>query len=141
MPSGLTVVVIACVIALVGCTPGLQRPKAMGTAPMVLDQETASPGDSLRVAFRQPNRERGAAYRLERRSEDEWVFTHFLLSDIAGSREPEAVPTAHTVAIPLIAVTALAPDTLVLPTDLPTGTYRICENSDEEPECAPVEII
>lgn len=106
---------------------------------LVLDPETAAPGDTVAMLFPRGTG-RGVAFQLDRRVGDDWVTRYWLTSDGNGGR-PVSVPVqTEGYGTPDVGVGGRGPDHVVLPTDVVPGDYRICTANAGSEFCAPVEI-
>jgi hypothetical protein len=102
---------------------------ADAAAPVVVTPDLLQPGDTFQLTSRDPDAGFGLAWSLERLTDAAWI-REYTLTPGYGQSEPRWSPEGESGAV--VDMPVEAPLTFVLPPDLPTGDYRLCETNDPD---------
>ena len=136
---------VAVLLLVVGCTSLLpagtphDATAIFRPASMVIDRETAAPGEIVEVSF-PDGMARGIMFVLEEETGGSWTYRYVLLAPL-GDGEPSWVPADGDLAVPDIGATGVGPDPLLIPEKAMPGSYRICTGNATENVCARIEIV
>ena len=111
-------------------------------AAMVVDRETAAPGDVVGLLFPDAMT-RGVWFVLEQEVGESWTYRYDLTSDGPGAGWPIDwhVAGEEGVAVEDIGVGGPGPDRVVIPEVAEPGTWRICTGNAGENVCVRIEIV
>ena len=108
---------------------------------MKLEPASVRPGETIEVFFPEETL-RGIHFVLEIQEGDSWHLSYNLLSDWGKGRTPEAhaVDDSEEFSYLDIGIGGPGPDAVVMPDDVPAGSYRICTGNAGENFCASLTI-
>ena len=144
-PAGFLVIAIA-VASLLACTSDdRDEPLTVTSSPtsrgevMVAKPQPVAAGRALSLTF--PERSlRGVAFRLHEMRDGSWVPLYTLISDAAGSGEPQWMDAGNGESFSDVGVSGSGPDWVIVPPETQAGSYRLCTASAQERLCATIEV-
>ncbi|HEX2765897.1 MAG TPA: hypothetical protein VHR55_04575 [Candidatus Limnocylindria bacterium] len=107
-------------------------------ARMVVEPPTAIAGDEVKLHFPEGG-DRGVLFALDAPSGGTWERRAYLLSDANGG-EPTAHGAGEEMIVEMVGIAGPGPDTVVLPSAIAPGAYRICTANAAQNLCAPITI-
>ena len=111
-------------------------------ASMVVDPETAAPGDVVELSF-PDEMTRGVWFVLDQEVGESWTYRYDLTSDGPGAGWPVDwhVAGEEGFAVEDIGVGGNGPDHVAIPETAEPGTWRICTGNAGENICVRIEIV